>query len=281
MTQASHFQLKKGVDNYAVFGNPIAHSKSPVIHHLFASQCNQNIHYQSVLVAKDAFDSTLREFREAGGKGLNVTLPFKAEAYASSDTVSVRARQAAAVNTITFQADGQVFGDNTDGVGLVRDLQANNVELAGARVILLGAGGAARGVLGVLLEQMVRDITIANRTLTRAEELVNLFAGHGTVRACGYDDLQETSADIVINATSSGLDGERPPVASSIVSGAFCYDMIYGAGARPFLDWAIAQGARGTADGLGMLVYQAAEAFHLWRGEQPDAAAVISSLRAG
>ena len=279
MAQSSQFQFKHGVDNYAVFGNPIAHSKSPLIHSLFAQQCGEQLHYQPVLVEEGDFLSTLQRFRDEGGRGLNITLPFKGEAFASSDSVSTRARQATAVNTISIQDDGLIAGDNTDGIGLVMDLQAQGVPLDGCRVVMLGAGGAARGVIGPLLEQGVSTISIANRTLSRAEELAVLFSEYGEVKAMSYDSLLQVSADVVINATSSGLGGERPPLAPATVKGAFCYDMIYGEGSRPFLDWAESQGAGGMADGLGMLVYQAAEAFYLWRGVRPDATPVIEQLR--
>ncbi len=279
MAHSNQFQFKSGVDNYAVFGNPIAHSKSPLIHSLFAQQCGQGLHYQPVLVEKTEFLSTLLRFRDEGGRGLNITLPFKGEAFASSDRVSTRARLSAAVNTITIEEDGLIAGDNTDGVGLVMDLKAQGVQLDGCRVVILGAGGAARGVLGPLLEQGVSTISIANRTLSRAEELAALFSEAGKVQAMAYESLLQVSADVVINATSSGLGGERPPLAPPTIKGAFCYDMVYGEGSRPFLDWAQSHGAAATADGLGMLVYQAAEAFYLWRGVRPDTPPVIEKLR--
>lgn len=279
MSRESQLQLKPGVDNYAVFGNPIAHSRSPQIHGLFAEKCQQSIYYQAVLVQSGEFETALEGFKQAGGKGLNITLPFKSDAWQASESLSMRAREAGAVNTIYFDAEGRVHGDNTDGAGLVHDLRARGVEIDSRRILLLGAGGAARGVLGPLLDENAGQVMIANRTVSRAEELAALFSDRGKIRACAYAELPLEPVDIIINATSAGHQGSLPPLDPVLLNNSFCYDMLYGEGARPFLEWASNNGARAATDGLGMLVYQAAESFLIWRGVRPDAEAVISKLR--
>jgi shikimate dehydrogenase len=263
-------------DRYAVFGHPIAHSKSPLIHAAFARQTGQDMTYEAILAPKDGFAATVAAFVAAGGRGANVTVPFKEEAFRLAGRLSPRAQRAGAVNTLVFDADGS-FGDNTDGAGLVADLTRNlHRTLAGGRILLLGAGGAARGVIEPLLDQQPAALVIANRTVNRAQELAQLF-GHD-VRACGFDALH-TPFDFVINATAASLSGELPPLSPQLFTpDTLAYDMMYGRD-TPFLAFARAQGAA-TADGLGMLVEQAAEAFHLWRGVRPDTAPVIASLRA-
>ncbi len=266
-------------DRYVVIGNPIAHSKSPQIHARFAQQTAQDIVYDRLLAPLDAFDVTVRGFIEAGGRGANVTVPFKLEAFALAGERSPRAQAAGAVNTLRFD-DGRIFGDNTDGVGLVRDIAVNaGISMAGARVLLLGAGGAARGVILPLLEQQPAQITIANRTLARADELVAQFAhAGGTLTSAQFHELSGTF-DIVINATSASLSAELPPVPASTFSAAtFAYDMMYGAAPTVFMQMAATRGAR-VCDGLGMLVEQAAEAFLVWRGVRPDTAPVRQWLR--
>lgn len=263
-------------DRYAVFGHPIAHSKSPLIHAAFARQTGQDMTYEAILAPKDGFAASVAAFVAAGGRGANVTVPFKEEAFRLAGRLSPRAQRAGAVNTLAFDADGS-FGDNTDGAGLVADL-ARNLQrtLTGRRVLLLGAGGAARGVIEPLLEQQPAALVIANRTVDRARELAALF--DRDVRACGFDTL-DTPFDLVINATAASLAGELPPLSPQLFTpDTLAYDMMYGRD-TPFLAFARAQGAA-TADGLGMLVEQAAEAFYLWRGVRPDTAPVIASLRA-
>jgi len=263
-------------DRYAVFGHPIAHSKSPLIHAAFARQTGQDLTYEAILAPLDGFAESVTAFVAAGGRGANVTVPFKEEAFRLAGRLTPRARRAGAVNTLALDADG-ILGDNTDGAGLVADLTRNlHRTLAGRRILLLGAGGAARGVIEPLLEAQPAALVIANRTVGRAQELAELF--DRGIRACGFDAL-DTAFDLVINATAASLAGEMPPLSPRIFTPeTLAYDMMYGRD-TPFLAFARAQGAA-TADGLGMLVEQAAEAFHLWRGVRPDTAPVIASLRA-
>jgi shikimate dehydrogenase len=271
-------------DRYAVVGNPIAHSKSPEIHAAFARQTGHDIGYSKLLAPLDGFRSTLETFRAAGGKGINVTVPFKLEAFDLADEVSQRAKDAEAANCLRFD-NGRIHADNTDGIGLTRDIGHNlGFRLAGKRVLLLGAGGAAQGVLAPLLEYEPRILTIANRTVEKALRLAETFR-HKTVAASsvlcgmGFGELAGHHFDLVINATSSSLLGELPPLpADAFAAGALAYDMMYGATPTPFLAFAAAHGAK-TSDGLGMLVEQAAESFLLWRGVRPDTAPVIALLR--
>ncbi|MEW5965544.1 MAG: shikimate dehydrogenase [Pseudomonadota bacterium] len=262
-------------DRYAVFGHPIAHSKSPLIHAAFARQTGQDLRYEALLAPLDGFAASVAAFAAAGGRGANVTVPFKEEAYRLADRLSPRAQLAGAVNTLSFDAAG-IAGDNTDGAGLVADLTRNlRRNLAGSRILLLGAGGAARGAIGPLLDQQPAALIVANRTVGRAQELAQLF-GRG-VSACGFDSI-DSEFDLVVNATAASLAGELPPLQAAIFApGCLAYDMMYGRD-TPFLAFAREHGAA-TADGLGMLVEQAAEAFYLWRGVRPDTAPVIASLR--
>ncbi|HPT49392.1 MAG TPA: shikimate dehydrogenase [Accumulibacter sp.] len=265
---------------YGVFGNPIGHSKSPLIHAAFAAQCGQAIDYRPLLAPLDGFADSVAAFVAGGGRGANVTVPFKEEAYRLATRLTARAERAGAVNTLVF--DGQaILGDNTDGAGLLRDLTLNlTYPLAGRRILLLGAGGAARGVLAPLLDAAPDVLTIANRTATRARGLAHDFAAHGTVVGGGYDELAGQSFDLVINATAASLGGELPPLPGGVFhAGSLAYDMMYGQGDTPFLAFARRQGAARLADGLGMLVEQAAEAFRVWRGVHPDTAPVIAMLR--
>jgi len=264
-------------DRYAVIGHPVAHSKSPWIHAEFARQTRQDLDYGRIEAPLDAFARSVDAFRAAGGRGANVTLPFKGEACAYATRLTERARVAQAVNTLRFEG-AQALGDNTDGVGLVTDLERNlGRAIAGRRVLLLGAGGAARGVLQPLLERSPAALTIANRTVPRARELARLF---GKARGGGYEALAGEAFDLVINATSAGLSGESPPLpAAAFAPGAFAYDMVYGRD-TPFLALARAAGAA-VSDGLGMLVEQAAESFWIWRGVRPDTGPVLAALRRG
>lgn len=268
-------------DLYSVMGNPINHSKSPQIHAQFAEQSQQDMLYTAQLVPLEGFDSAAEKFFRHGGTGLNITVPFKEDAYRFADQHSDRAKRAGAVNTLKKMADGSVFADNTDGVGLVRDLTVNNgVVLTDKRILLLGAGGAVRGVLQPLLEQKPAELIIANRTVAKAEQLAADFADLGNIRGCGFDDV-EGSFDVIINGTSASLSGDLPPLSPSVISDTtVTYDMMYGSGLTVFNQWAHDLGAAKAIDGLGMLVEQAAEAFTLWRGERPQTAEVIVDLRA-
>lgn len=266
-------------DRYVVIGNPIAHSKSPQIHALFAQQTGEPVEYDRLLAPLDGFETAVRDFIVAGGRGANVTVPFKLQAFALADRRSARAEAAGAVNTLSFDS-GRIFGDNTDGIGLVRDITVRaGVPVAGARVLLLGAGGAARGVILPLLEEAPAEIVIANRTVAKAEALAASFAqAGGCLHASPFEALEGTF-DIVINATSASLSAELPPVPPSVFGArCFAYDMMYGAGPTVFMQMAAANGAS-VRDGLGMLVEQAAEAFFVWRGVLPDTAPVYQWLR--
>ncbi|TGD72820.1 shikimate dehydrogenase [Mangrovimicrobium sediminis] len=268
-------------DKYAVFGNPIKHSKSPAIHAAFAAQCGQQIQYRAVRVDEGDFTRAAREFFSTGGAGLNVTVPFKEEAFRFADRLSERARRAGAVNTLSRAADGQVEGDNTDGIGLVRDMVANlGWVIQGQRVLIIGAGGAVRGVLEPLLREQPREVFIVNRTPQRAEQLAQEFADCGALAGGGYDALGERQFDLVINASSAGLAGEMPDLPSALLTErSCCYDMIYGAEPTPFMRWAAHHAAWAVSDGLGMLVEQAAQSFYIWRGVRPATQAVIGEIR--
>lgn len=269
-------------DRYAVIGNPIAHSKSPRIHALFAGQTGQDIRYEAIRAEPGGFAGAMADFRQAGGKGLNVTVPFKQEAWRLADERSERADIAHAVNTLALREDGRLYGDNTDGVGLLRDLTQNaGLELTGKRILVLGAGGAVRGVLQPLLEQRPAELVIANRTVERAVELASAFEPLGNVAGCGFEDLDGARADVVINGTSASLQGKVPPLPDDLLGRqAACYDMMYGAEPTAFMQWADEHGATHISDGLGMLVEQAAESFFVWRGVMPETRPVIDTLRA-
>lgn len=274
------FDFEQRQDRYAVMGNPITHSKSPRIHSLFASQTRQNIDYSAIHVDLGGFEQAVGNFNASGGKGLNITVPFKQEAFALVDSRSMRADQAGAINTIKFEGN-QLFGDNTDGVGLVTDLKDNlHIELRDSRILLMGAGGAARGVVGPLLEQSPGLLVIANRTPDKAVALAETFGDYGLVQGCGYNDLGELQFDLVINATAASLQGEVPPLPDELLAEhAVCYDMMYGARPTAFMAWAAVNGAQTISDGLGMLVEQAAESFFIWRGVRPNTQDVIQTIR--
>lgn len=270
-------------DRYAVVGNPIAHSKSPAIHAAFARQTGQDLIYEHLLAPLDGFGETIGRFRAEGGKGLNVTVPFKLEAHdfaAGQGTLTPRAAFAGAVNTLAFRDDGSVLGDNTDGLGLLADLVRLGTAPAGRRVLLIGAGGAARGVLQPMMEAGPASLTIVNRTVERARELADRLPGT-PVRTCSFDELAGRTFDLVVNASSSSLaDADLLLPTGMFAPGALAYDMMYGAQPTPFMRQAQALGANRTADGLGMLVGQAAESFRLWRGVLPDTEPVLATLRA-
>ena len=267
------------MDRYAVIGNPIAQSKSPLIHAAFAQAHGQQLEYTTLLATPDTFESTVRGFIAAGGRGMNVTAPFKLQAFALADELSERARQAGAVNALSFEG-GRIVADNFDGIGLVADIQRNlGVALAGKRVLLLGAGGATRGALLPLLEQRPAQIAIANRNPVRAAELVAALRPHADIVTGGYAEFATQAFDVVVNATSASLRGELPPLAPQIFApGCLAYELVYGKGLTPFLRAARDAGAGRLADGVGMLVEQAAEAFAWWHGVRPDTRAVIDRL---
>ena len=266
-------------DKYRVFGNPIEHSRSPDIHHIFADKSQQNIDYQKQLVDIEDFSNAVTTFIHQGGKGANVTVPFKEQALAIADELTERASLAGAVNTLSFR-EGKIFGDNTDGEGLVQDLIVNNIILKQSRILLLGAGGAARGVLLPLLAQNPHSIVIANRTVSKAEALCQHFTDI-RLSASGYQDLEQQRFDVIINATSASLSGRLPPIPTSLINqNVVCYDMVYGKDKTPFLKWAKEHGAIKVIDGLGMLVGQAAVSFEVWRGVTPEVQPVIDTLRA-
>ena len=262
-------------------GNPVSHSKSPRIHSLFAEQTKQHLKYTAMLVEPGNFPQAVKEFRQQGGKGLNVTVPFKQDAWAIADRRSARAQRAGAVNTLVMEAQDSLFGDNTDGIGLVRDLVHNQgATVAGRRVLLMGAGGAARGILEPLLEQRPKLLVITNRTPAKAVDLARNFCDLGPVEGCGFTALEDQKFDVIINATAAGLKGETPVLPGGVLAvDAWCYDLMYGDHPTAFVSWAQKQGAGRVADGLGMLVEQAAESFFLWRNVQPETRDVIAVLR--
>ncbi|HEC18302.1 MAG TPA: shikimate dehydrogenase [Gammaproteobacteria bacterium] len=262
-------------------GNPIAHSRSPQIHSAFARQTGQRIHYSAIQVDPGGFEQAVGNFFANGGKGLNVTVPFKQEAWALAGERGAEAERAGAVNTLLMNKQGVLVGRNTDGIGLVRDILHNHGgKIAAQTILLLGAGGAARGVLSPLLAEGPAHIVIANRTPSRAQTLAADFAALGPVSGGGFGELEGESFDLIINASAASLQGEVPPLpAGCCTPRTWCYDMMYGAEPTPFMQWGQQLGAAKTVDGLGMLVEQAAESFFIWRGIRPETAAVIQSVR--
>lgn len=273
--------MNKRIDRYAVIGNPIAHSKSPQIHHAFAKQTGEQLEYIRLLGEPGHFAEDIADFLATGGRGLNVTVPFKEDAWQLVDELSPRAESAQAVNTIIQLDNGRLRGDNTDGIGLVRDLQQNQgATLTGARILLLGAGGAARGVLRPLLESHPEQITIANRTASKAVALASDLAVLGSVEGCGLSDLAGKRFNLIINATAAGLTDRVPEIPGDLLEDqGWCYDMMYGDKPTAFARWGLAHGAAKVIDGLGMLIEQAAESFYLWRGVRPDTAPVMKQQR--
>lgn len=259
------------MDRYVVIGNPIAHSRSPQIHQSFALATAQDLSYERLLAPLDAFELSVRSFIEGGGKGANITVPFKEQAFAMADQLTERAQRAGAVNTFKIGEDQLILGDNTDGAGLILDLKRLAIPLHNQRILLLGAGGAARGAIAPLLMEQPQSLVIANRTLAKAEQLAALFTDLGDVAASSFEQLKQPF-DLIINATSASLNGQVPPIAVSCIQPqqTHCYDMMYGAQTTAFNQWALTQGAVQAVDGLGMLVAQAAEAFQLWRGVLPS-----------
>ena len=266
------------MDRYAVFGHPIGHSKSPLIHRWFAEQTGQVLTYEAILAPLDGFADSWLHFVAEGGRGGNVTVPFKEQAFALAQVLSERAQLAGAVNTLYLDEQQRLCGDNTDGAGLVADLLRQDALLEGANLLLLGAGGASRGVIQPLLDAGVARIHLANRTVPKAQQIAQLFDPR--VSAGSYAEVPKERWHLLINATSSGLQGERPPLHEQHLE--YCqlaYDMLYGAEPTPFLQWCHQQGVPQTADGLGMLVSQAAESFTIWRGVQPEVEPVLLKLR--
>ena len=266
-------------DLYAVMGNPINHSKSPQIHSAFAEQTQQDLIYSAILVPLEKFKEEADSFFR-NGRGLNITVPFKEDAWQYADTYSSRALRAGAVNTLIKKEDGSVHADNTDGVGIVRDITVNNAcKIAGKRILVLGAGGAVRGILEPLLEEKPSEVVVANRTVDKAQGLAQDFADLGKISGCGFDQL-EGQFDLIINGTSASLSGELPPVPDAIIHAeTTCYDMMYGAEPTVFNQWAANLNAAATLDGLGMLVEQAGESFNLWRDVRPETSSVIAHIR--
>ena len=267
-------------DRYAVMGHPIAHSKSPFIHRRFAAETGESVAYDALLVEPGGFRAAVERFRAEGGRGLNVTIPFKEDAFTFASRRSERAERAGAVNTLWFEGP-EICGDNTDGIGLVRDLTRNlAVEVRDRSVLLLGAGGAARGVLGPLLDESPRRLVIANRTASRAVELAQRFVEQGPVSAVALEALAADAFDLVVNATAASLAGNLPPLPrGTLRAGGVAYDTAYAAQPTPFVRWGAGEGAAVATDGLGMLVEQAAESFRLWRGREPRTGPVIDALR--
>jgi len=267
------------MDQYRVFGNPIKQSRSPFIHQSFAQATKQVLNYEICHVELDGFTEAVNDLIAVGGKGANVTAPFKDQALEIADVLSERARLAGAVNTLSFKG-GVIYGDNTDGEGLVQDLLRNQVKLANSRILLLGAGGAAKGVILPLLAQNPINIVIANRTVSKAEALIDKF-NDNRLKACGFDLAEDEKFDVIINATSASLTGALPPISPLLVhKSVVCYDMVYGKSLTPFLSWAQKNGASKVVDGLGMLVGQAAVSFSIWRKVQPEVESVLLDLRA-
>lgn len=269
-------------DQYAVVGNPISHSKSPLIHAMFADQTVQSLEYGKIEAPLDDFSLTVKAFfSKPEGKGLNVTVPFKEQAWEMCDKRSASAEKAGAVNTLYMDESGLLCGANTDGIGLVSDLKKHGASFKGKKILVLGAGGAVRGVLQPILEEEPAKVVVANRTQSKADALAELFQSDGAIESASFDGLEECF-DIVINGTSASLSGALPPISASCISAAtVAYDMMYGSEQTVFNQWAEEAGAAQTIDGLGMLVGQAAEAFRIWRGVMPETDNVMVALRNG
>jgi shikimate dehydrogenase len=268
------------MDRYGVMGYPISHSRSPTIHRLFAIQSQQDLQYELLQVAPEQLEKAVRQFVRTGGKGLNITVPHKIEIVRLVDKISERAKNAGAVNTLLFK-DDKIYGDNTDGVGLMRDLEINQkIDLTSANILIIGAGGAARGIIAPLLGASPESITIANRTLSKARALANHFSGDSSIRACRIKDVDRLPVyDLVINATSAGLKGEKTPYPEKAIHPTtVCYDLSYNLTLTPFSKWAADQGAARSIMGWGMLVEQAAESFKIWRGIRPDTELALKQL---
>jgi shikimate dehydrogenase len=267
---------------YGVIGHPVAHSWSPFIHGMFAQQTGQNMVYRLHDVPPESFRKFVLEFFASSGRGLNVTLPHKLAAAELANELTPRAQRAEAVNTLAIRDGNSILGDNTDGAGLVQDLTQNlNIKIAGRRILIVGAGGAARGVIAPLLELKPSELTIANRTAERARTLAADFADLAKIATYAFDELPKEAYDLIVNATSASLSGEVPAIPFNVIGAhTVCYDMAYGARETPFVRWALEHGTARALQGWGMLVEQAAESFALWRGVRPDTAPVLAALRA-
>jgi shikimate dehydrogenase len=268
------------IDRYGVMGYPVSHSRSPVIHRLFALQTRQNMQYELLQVSPEKLTEAVQQFRRTGGKGLNITLPHKTAVGSMVDRLSERALEAGAVNTLAFEND-IIYGDNTDGIGLIRDLVNNlQLDLEQTNILILGAGGATRGIVGPLLKASPASLVIANRTLARADELAARFESQGEIQTYTFRNVpKDGDFNLVINATSAGVRGETPPYPKSAVNDrTLCYDLSYGLTGTPFSQWAAEQGAARSVMGWGMLVEQAAESFQIWRGIRPDTTTVLNQL---
>lgn len=279
----SSINLDSSISNYAVFGNPINHSKSPQIHSLFAKQTGISLNYQAIEVPVDSFSEYVQLFAEEGGKGFNITVPFKGDAFSLCNTLTERAKKSASVNTIWFDDKKTIHGDTTDGKGLINDLTVNHcLDLKSKSILILGAGGSVRAILEPLCEQKPKEIVIANRTVSKAEQLVTLFSDDTDIKACSYDSLRKITQafDLIINGTSLSLSGKLPDIPAMVINNkTSCYDLMYSDTDTVFMQWAKEQGALKVMDGLGMLVEQAAEAFLIWHGVLPETKPVITLLR--
>jgi shikimate dehydrogenase len=266
---------------YAVIGNPIKHSKSPLIHQAFAQQEKVNIDYQRILASEDKFTQSVIEFVNRGGLGLNVTVPFKIVAYQQCQQLNEYAQAAGAVNTISFDSDMSWIGANTDGIGLLTDLKNNqHLDLYNKNILILGAGGATRGILLPLLQENPIQILIANRTVAKADALAEAFSSAGTINSCGFEEIDTQTFDLVINATSASLDHDVPPIPDNIIGAeTICYDLAYSDQPTVFINWSKKLNAKKSIDGIGMLIEQAAESYYIWRGFRPDTRPVFNLLR--
>lgn len=273
--------MTETIDRYAVFGNPVEHSKSPQIHRLFAEQTKQSLSYSAELAEIGQFNQAVQNFLRNKGKGLNITVPFKEDAWKLADRLSERAKRAGAVNTLKLEADGKLYGDTTDGTGLVRDLRQNHqVKISNKSILIIGAGGAVRGIIETLLEQQPSEILIANRTSSKAVQLAKDFSDLGKIIGCGLNETANRSFDIIINGTSASLHGDLPALPDSIFHNqSCCYDMMYAAQPTVFMQWAKNNNAKLIFDGLGMLVEQAAESFYIWRNIKVETSSVIKQIR--
>ena len=268
------------LDQYAVMGNPVEHSLSPAIHGEFSNQTDEHLQYQALLVAEDQFPEAVEHFFKSGGKGLNITVPFKEQAYALAEIKDDRAIAAGAANTLWLDSEQRLNASTTDGLGLLQDLTVNHqLNLDGMNILVLGAGGAVRGVLKELLTCNPALLVISNRTSEKAELLAEQFSCFGNISAASYDQIPSIDFGLVINGTSASLHGKVPAINGALLAGSFCYDMMYGKNARKFLDWAIDNGAAQAVDGMGMLVEQAAESFSIWRGVRPETKDIICGYR--
>ncbi len=274
------FDFDSKNDIYGVMGNPISHSKSPAIHTAFAIQTKQRLEYSAIHVDSGGFQQAIGNFQASGGKGLNITVPFKQEAFEIAEQCSERANRAGAVNTLTFEND-KIIGDNTDGIGLVHDLQNNlAIKLQNKNILVMGAGGATRGIIKPLLNENPSSLFIVNRTVDKAQTLAELFSDSGNISAGSYNALADKQFDLIINATAASLHGELAPLPDTILAAnAICYDMMYSSQPTRFMDWATQNNAAVVSDGLGMLVEQAAQSFYIWRAVHPDSQSVIKKLR--